>query len=113
MRPRPGARLTAYATPGGGGADPIPMMTSGTATSSTSARLPPPRSLPSLEDDEGNKLKWMEILEESAEYDLEIQSLLDGAESNPDTVEQRIRERFEKKKERIHQEREGAPSLCW
>ena len=60
------------------------------------------------EDDEGNKLKWMEILEESAEYDPEIQSLLDGAESNPDTVEQRIRERFETKKERIYQEREGS-----
>ena len=41
------------------------------------------------------------------------QSLLDGAESNPDTVEQRIRERFEKKKERIYQEREGSTVLCW
>ena len=59
-------------------------------------------------DADGKKLKWMEILEESAEYDPEIKNLLDGADSNPDEVEKRIRERFEQRKERIYQEREGS-----
>ena len=50
----------------------------------------------------------MEILEESAEYDPEIASLLDGVEGNPKAVEDRIRERFDKKKEKVYQEREGS-----
>ena len=112
VRPSPrGARLTAYATPrvarrrrpdpddDPGDGDVVDV---GEVASAAEPSPGPGR------DDEGNKLKWMEILEESAEYDPEIQLLLDGAESNPDTVEQRIRERFEKKKERIYQEREGS-----
>ena len=59
-------------------------------------------------DEDGTKLKWMEILEESAEYDPEIASLLDGVEGNPKAVEDRIRERFDKKKEKVYQEREGS-----
>ena len=42
------------------------------------------------------------------EYDPEIKNLLDGADSNPDEVEKRIRERFEQRKERIYKEREGS-----
>ena len=52
-------------------------------------------------DEDGTKLTWMEILEESAEYDPEIASLLDGVEGNPKAVEDRIRERFDKKKEKV------------
>ena len=50
----------------------------------------------------------MEILEESAEYDPEIKTLLDGSNSDPNEVEKRIRERFEQRKERIYQEKEGS-----
>lgn len=59
-------------------------------------------------DEDGTKLKWMEILEESAEYDPEIKTLLDGSNSDPNEVEKRIRERFEQRKERIYQEKEGS-----
>ena len=43
-----------------------------------------------------------------AAYDPEIKDLLDGANSDPNTVERRIRERFEKRKEKVYQEREGS-----
>lgn len=59
-------------------------------------------------DEEGKKLKWMEILEESAEYDPEIKDLLEGVNGDSNKVEERIRERFEKRKERVYQEREGS-----
>lgn len=59
-------------------------------------------------DADGNKLKWMEILEESAEYDPEIKDLLDGVDGDPNKVEERIRERFDKRKERVYQERKGS-----
>ena len=59
-------------------------------------------------NDDGTKLKWMEILEESAEYDPEIKALLDGVGNDPKAVEDRIRQRFESRKERIYQEREGS-----
>ena len=75
------------------------------SASSEAAEDPPTK--PGFDAD-GKKLKWMEILEESAEYDPEIKNLLDGADSNPDEVEKRIRERFEQRKERIYKEREGS-----
>ena len=74
---------------------------------SEDAERPATRTKPGY-DQEGNKLKWMEILEESAEYDPEIKDLLDGVDGNPNKVEERIRERFEKRKERVYQEREGS-----
>ena len=54
------------------------------SASSEAAEDPPTK--PGFDAD-GKKLKWMEILEESAEYDPEIKNLLDGADSNPDEVE--------------------------
>ena len=63
---------------------------------------------PGFDAETGEKLEWMEILEESAAYDPEIKDLLDGANSDPNTVERRIRERFEKRKEKVYQEREGS-----
>ena len=52
--------------------------------------------------------KWMEILEESAEWDPDIAKLLDGAGKDPNEIENRIRDRFEKRKETIYKEREGS-----
>ena len=52
--------------------------------------------------------EWMRVLEESAESDPEIASLLEGTERNPQAIEAKIRERFEQKKEKIYQERSGS-----
>ena len=52
--------------------------------------------------------KWMEILEESAEWDPDVKELLDGANANPAEVEDRIRKRFEKRKDKVFKEREGS-----
>jgi hypothetical protein len=59
-------------------------------------------------DEDGTKLKWMEILEESAEWDPDIKELLDGANANPKEVEDRIRARFDKRKDKVLKEREGS-----
>ena len=113
---RRGASLTAYATrvarrkyperePDDDDDDDTAGSSSPGEEASTKSEAPPTK--PGFDAD-GNKLKWMEILEESAEYDPEIKTLLDGSNSDPNEVEKRIRERFEQRKERIYQEKEGS-----
>ena len=61
----------------------------------------PERNRPGFNDDA--KAKWMELLEADADKDPAVKELLDGVESGDfDTVEERIRERFEQKKETIY-----------
>jgi hypothetical protein len=64
--------------------------------------------VPGDDDAPGSAPKWMEILEESAEWDPDIKELLDGANANPKEVEDRIRARFDKRKDKVLKEREGS-----
>ena len=57
---------------------------------------------------EAARRRWMEILKEESARDTEIASLLEGANGDPTAVEANIRERFEKKREKIYQDRSGS-----
>ena len=57
--------------------------------------------------------KWMEILEESAEWDPDVKELLDGANANPAEVEDRIRKRSRSGRTRCLRSARGAPCPCW
>jgi hypothetical protein len=87
--------------PGGGGGDDKDKEVAGeeeddgvarSSSSSSKARggdarkRPAPRPAKAGYDTDGTKLEWMEILEESAEYDPEIKSLLDGVDGDPNKV---------------------------
>ena len=55
-----------------------------------------------------DRARWMEILKEESSRDPEIAALLDGANDDPKVVEDKIRERFERNREKIYQERSGS-----
>ena len=55
-----------------------------------------------------DRARWMEILKEESSRDPEIAALLEGANEDPKIVEDKIRERFERKREKIYQERSGS-----
>ena len=77
-------------------------------TSSTGSSPEPSETPSTRNDDPDMPLKWMQILEESAEWDPDIAKLLDGAGKDPNEVENRIRTRFATRKETIYKEREGS-----
>jgi len=87
----------------------LPKHVARASSDETGADVDVPASSPSPAADAPDKpLKWMEILEESAEWDPDIKQLLDGANADPKEVENRIRTRFEKRKESVFKEREGS-----
>ena len=60
------------------------------------------------EDANARTPEWLRVLEESAESDPEIASLLEGTERNAKAIEAKIRERFDQKRDKIYQERGGS-----